>query len=128
MAGFCLCIALSVSGHCSCGGAFGLLNALSAFVNEGQLEALALGEGDHGLLGVTDGENVGHAGGEVLTLRILNVSDFVGTGVVFDVLEHTDATNVVSAGDEDDGVVLKLDDALDFVGLEVKLPKGINYN
>jgi hypothetical protein len=49
------------------------------------------------------------------------VSDFVGTGVVFDVLEDANTTNVVSAGNKDCSAVIKFDDSVDFTRLEVKL-------
>ena len=39
----------------------------------------------------------------------------------FDVHELTDATNVVTAGDEDRCVVIEFDDGLDFVSLKVEL-------
>ena len=54
-------------------------------------------------------------------MSILNVSDFVGTGVVFDVLEDTDTTDIVSAGSEDEGTVIKFDDSVDLTSLEVEL-------
>jgi len=41
--------------------------------------------------------------------------------MVLNVLEHTDATDIVTAGSEDAGTVFDLDNSLDFVGLKVKL-------
>jgi hypothetical protein len=54
-------------------------------------------------------------------MGILNVSNFVGTGVVFDVLKNTDTTDVVTAGSEDGGAVIEFDDSVNLTSLEVKL-------
>ena len=54
-------------------------------------------------------------------MSVLNVGDFVGTGVVFNVLEDTDTTDVVSAGSEDEGAVIEFDDSVDLTSLEIKL-------
>ena len=54
-------------------------------------------------------------------MGILNVSNFVGTRVVFDVLEDTDTTDVVSAGSEDGGAVIEFDDSVNLTCLKVKL-------
>lgn len=56
-------------------------------------------------------------------MGILDVGNFVGTGVVLDVLEDTDTTDIVSALDEDRGSVLEFDESVDLVGLEVVLYK-----
>lgn len=56
-----------------------------------------------------------------MALNVLDVNDLVGTGVVFDVHEHTDTTNIVSALNKDLGSVLKLDNAVNFTSLKVKL-------
>ena len=54
-------------------------------------------------------------------MSVLNVGDFVGTGVVFNVLEDTDTTDVVSAGSEDEGAVIEFDDSVNLTSLKVKL-------
>jgi len=69
----------------------------------------------------TDAENVAETGGEGVALGVTDVGDLVGTGMVLDVLEDTDATNVISASAENLGVVLKLDDAVNGVGLQIEL-------
>lgn len=68
--------------------------------NESEAETLSSGEGDEGLLAVTNNENVGETGGEGVTFGILDVGNFVRTGVVFDVLENTNTTNIVTTSDE----------------------------
>jgi len=89
-------------------------------IDEIELDALALGEEDEGLLALTDNEDVAQTGGERVAIAVLDVGNFVGTGMVVDVLEDSNTANVISAGDEDRGTVLELDEAVDFVGLEVE--------
>jgi hypothetical protein len=91
------------------------------FFNEGKADTLLLGEGDEGLLAVTDHENVSETGGERVTLGVLDVSDLVRTGVVFNVLEHADTTDIVTTGNEDGGTVIELDNAVDLTVLKVEL-------
>jgi hypothetical protein len=49
------------------------------------------------------------------------VSNFVRTGVVLDVLEDTNTTDVVTTDDEHLSAVLVLDEALNFTALKVNL-------
>merc|ERR1740133_62259 len=94
---------------------------LVALLNKGEADALGLGKGDQGLLGLTDDENVGQTGGEGVAAGVLDVGNLVRTGMVLDVLEDTNTADVVTAGNEDGGAVVELDDRVNFVGLEVKL-------
>jgi hypothetical protein len=52
---------------------------------------------------------------------VLDVGDLVGTGVVLDVLEDTNTTDVVTTDDEDGGAVVKLDNTIDLTSLKVEL-------
>lgn len=90
-------------------------------LNEGKADTLLLGQGDEGLFAVTDHENVSETGGERVTLGVLDVSDLVRTGVVFNVLEHADTTDIVTTGNEDGGTVIELDNTVNFTVLEVEL-------
>jgi len=99
----------------------GSVLSLVTLLNKGEADTLSLGEGDQGLLGLTDDENVRKTGGEGVAAGVLNVSDLVRTGVVLDVLEDTNTTDVVTAGNENGGTVVELDDRVNLVGLEVKL-------
>ena len=93
--------------------------ALVAFLNEGLLETLLLGEGDDGVLALADNEDVIFTGGEVASLGILDVSKVVGTGVGLNVLEDTDTANIVTTGNEDGSTVFEFDDTLNCVSLKV---------
>jgi hypothetical protein len=94
---------------------------LVSFFDKRKLDTLLLGEGDNGFLAGADAENVGKTGSETVTTGVLNVSDLVGTGMVLDVLEDTDATDIVSSSDEDTGTVLELEAGIDITGGEVEL-------
>ena len=77
---------------------------------------------------MSDDENVGKAGGEGVSLRVLDVDNLVGTWVVLNVHECSNTTNIVSALDEDGASVLEFDDLVNFTGLEVQLNrKSIKY-
>lgn len=121
MAGFCR-VCLSVCARGSGKRSFNLLGeALAALFDEIELDTLALGEGDEGLLAITNGENVVHAGSKDGSVGVFDVGDLIRTGVVLDVHELTDTTNVVSAVGEHSGAVFELNDGIDFSSLEVEL-------
>ena len=90
-------------------------------LNEGKSDSLASWEGDDWLLAIANNEDVRKTGGKGVAMGVLDVGDFVGTGVVFDVLEDTDTTDVVSAGSEDEGAVIEFDDSVNLTSLKVKL-------
>lgn len=98
--------------------------------NEGESDTASLGQLDEGFLALADGEDVGDAGGEGGALSVSDVDDLVGTGVLLNVHEGADTTNVVSANDHDKGVVFEFNNAIDLASLKVKLAssrKSIKY-
>lgn len=90
-------------------------------LNEGKSDSFASWEGDDWLLAIANNEDVRKTGGKGVAMGVFDVSDFVGTGVVFDVLEDTDTTDVVSAGSENEGAVIEFDDSVNLTSLKVKL-------
>jgi len=92
-----------------------------AFLDERETDTLLGRERDEGFFSSTNAENVGETGSEGVATGILDVSNLVGTGMVLDVLEHTDATNIVAASDENAGAVFELDNGINLVGLKVEL-------
>lgn len=96
-----------------------------SLLDEGKSDTLSLGQGDEGLLALPDHENVTETGSEGVASGILDVGNLVGTGMVLDVLEDTNTTDIVSALYEDGGTVLELDDAVDLTSLKVQLYKEI---
>jgi hypothetical protein len=86
-----------------------------------QVQALFLGQGDDGLLAGSDDEDVGLAGGEGLSVGVLDVHDVVASDVSFDVDDLSDPADIVSAGDEAGVANVVLDPLGDLVLVEVVL-------
>ena len=103
------------------GSSEGAGNLSVSLLDEGLSETLTLWKSDESLLSFSNAEDVRETGGEGVSISVLDVDDLVGTGVVLDVHELANTTNVVSSHDEDVGTVLKLDDFVDFASLEVEL-------
>ena len=100
-------------------------------LDERKLLTVTLGELDQGLLALTNGEDVAETGGEIIALRVLDVDDLIGTGVVLNMHESTDTTNIVSSGNEDNSSIFEFNNAIDFASLKVILnasKKSIKYN
>jgi len=92
-----------------------------ALLDERETDTLLGRERDEGFFSSTNDENVGETGSEGVTTGILDMSNLVGTGMVLDVLEHTDATNIVATSDENGSAVFILDNGINLVGLKVEL-------
>jgi len=111
------------SGFLGLGLRFGnLTHSLVSLFNESEGESLLGGEGNDGLGGgSTDDDTVLLSGGKRVVVGILNVGNVVRTVVDLDVLEDTDATNIVSSSNEDLSSVLELEASIDITGGEVEL-------
>jgi hypothetical protein len=77
---------------------------LSLF-NEGELNTVALRQGDSWALTITNDEDITDTGGEGVTVRVLDMSNIEGTWMLLDRLQDTNSTNVVSAGEINSGTV-----------------------
>ena len=93
--------------------------------DEGKLDTVTLGELDQGLLALTNGEHVGLTSGEGLAIDVLDVDDLVGTGVVLDVHEGADTTDIVTGGQVDSGSVFEFNNTVDLASLKVKLDRVV---
>jgi hypothetical protein len=89
-------------------------------LSDGELDTLALGQGDPGLLLAND-EDVALAGGEGVVNGVLEVDDGEATIVTLAVGDDTDTTHVATAGNHGNGTSVELDEVLDLAGLEVDL-------
>lgn len=114
---------LIVSSEMAWGSSFLLFvsESLVSLFDEGELNTLLGEEGDEGLLALADHEHVVHSGGEVVASRVLDVSNIEAGGVLLDVLEHTDSSDVVASDQEHLHAVLELNKALNFASLKVQL-------
>ena len=70
---------------------------------------------------MTNSENVAETGGECLAIDVSDVDDFVGTGMVLDMHENADTTNIVSSDNEDRGSIFEFNNSIDLSSLKVKL-------
>lgn len=95
--------------------------SLVSLFDEGELNTLLGEEGDHGLLALTNNEHVVHSGSEVVASSVLDVSNIEAGGVLLDVLEDTDSSDVVTSDQEHLSAVLELNKALNFASLKVQL-------
>ena len=90
-------------------------------LDDGELDSVALGQGDHGLVSLADDEHVGKTGGELVTSSISHVHDIEGTEVAIAADNGAHATSVVSLGDVAQVASLELDVTDDLASLEVHL-------
>lgn len=84
---------------------------------EGQLDSAGGEEGDDGLLALSDDEHVVDSCGEIVAVGVLDVGDVKVAGVLLDVLQHSNSSNIVSSGGDDQGSVFKLNKAFNFRSL-----------
>lgn len=94
---------------------------LGALLEDGLLDAAALGHGDLGLVGGSDDEDVAQPGGEGVALGVLDGDDVKGSLVALDVLEGTDAAGVAALGEHDHGAELEGEDVGHLAGGDVDL-------
>ena len=92
-----------------------------SLLDEGELETIALGEGDGWVLTVTDDENVLDTGGEGVTVGILDVSNVEGTWMLLDGLEDTNSTDVVPTSQVNRSTIDELVNTLDALVSQVNL-------
>lgn len=82
--------------------------AAVTLLSDGELDTLALGQGDPGLLRADD-ENVALTGGEGVVNGVLDVDDVETTIVALTVSDDTNTTHVATTGDHDDNTSVELD-------------------
>ena len=96
-------------------------------LGDGQLDTLALGQGDPGLLGADD-EDVALTGGERVVNGVLEVDDVEASVVALTVGDDTDTTHVATAGDHGQVADLELDEVGDLAGGEVDLDSVVDLD
>jgi hypothetical protein len=89
-------------------------------LSDGELDTLALGKGNPGLLGAND-EDVALTGGESVVNGILEVDNAEATVVALTVGDDTDTTHVTTTSDHGNGASVELDEVGDLASLEVDL-------
>ena len=74
--------------------------SLLSFFNEIHLDTLAGEESDDGFLALSDNEDVTNSSAEGMSVGVLDMDDVKTTGVLFDVLDDTNSTDIVSSSDD----------------------------
>jgi hypothetical protein len=94
----------------------------------GELDTLALGEGDDSLVALTDNEDVGETGGELGVGNVADGDDVVAAEVTLTVNDGTDTALVTTTGEHDEVALLELDVVDDLVLDEVELDNVVNLD
>lgn len=89
-------------------------------LSDGELDTLALGQRDPGLVLAND-ENVALTGGEAVVNGILDVDDVETTVVALTVSDDTNTTHVTTTSDHNDGTGIELDEVGDLASGKLDL-------
>lgn len=89
-------------------------------LSDGELDTLALGQRDPGLVLAND-ENVALTGGEAVVNGILDVDDVETTVVALTVSDDTNTTHVTTTSDHNDGTGIELDEVGDLASGKLNL-------
>lgn len=100
---------------------FASLKSKVSLFKKSELDASCGEEGDNGLLSFSDDEDVVSSGGECVTSGVLYVGDVEAAGVLFNVLEDTYSTDVVTTNNQNLSSVFVLDESLNFSSLKIQL-------
>lgn len=96
-------------------------------LSDGELDTLALGQRDPGLVLAND-ENVALTGGKGVVNGVLDVDDVETTVVALTVSDDTNTTHVTSTGNHDDGTSVELDEVGDLASGEVNLDSVVDLD
>jgi hypothetical protein len=102
--------------------------ATVTLLSNGQSDTLALGEGDPGLVALTNDENVGETGGELAVENILDVDDIETSDVTLTVGDDTDTASVTTSGDHGNVTDLELDELVELASLQVELDSVVDLD
>lgn len=98
----------------------GVGTAAVTLLSNGQLDTLALGQGDPGLV-LADDEDVALTGGEAVVDGVLDVDDVEATVVALTVGDDTNTAHVTTTSNHGDGASVELDEVGDLAGAQVDL-------
>ena len=90
-------------------------------LDDGELDSIALGQGDHRLVTLTNHEHVGKTSGELVTSGISHVHDIERSEVAITADDGSHTASVVALGDAAHVTSLELDVTDNLVGLQVHL-------
>lgn len=99
--------------------------AAVTFLSNGELDTLALGQGDPGLLLAND-ENVALTGSEAVVNGVLDVDNVEATIVTLTVGDDTNTTHVTTTSDHGNGASVELDEVGDLASGEINLDSVVD--
>jgi len=105
----------------------GVSTSAVTLLSDGELDTLALGQRDPGLVLAND-ENVALTGGEAVVNGILDVDDVESTVVALTVSDDTNTTHVTTTSNHDDGAGIELDEIGDLAGGEFNLDSVVDLD
>jgi len=94
---------------------------LVSLFDQAELDTSLGKEGNDGLFAFSNNEDVVHSGSEGVSKGVLNVSDIERAGRLFNVLENTDSSDVVTTDDQNLSAVFVFNEAFNFSSLEIQL-------
>lgn len=101
--------------------------AAVTLLGDGELDTLALGQGDPGLV-LADDEDVALTGGEAVVNGILDVDDVEASVVALTVGDDTNTAHVTTTGDHGNGTSVELDKVGDLAGGEIDLDSVVDLD
>lgn len=105
----------------------GVSTSAVTLLSDGELDTLALGQRDPGLVLAND-ENVALTGGEAVVNGILDVDNVEASVVALTVSDDTNTTHVTTTSDHDNGAGVELDEIGDLAGGEVNLDSVVDLD
>lgn len=97
------------------------MDSLFSFFLEGELDTFSWEEWDDWFLSFSNDEDVANSCGEGVTLSVLNVGNVETSWMLFNVLEDTNSTDVVTTIDQNWSSVFELNNSVDFSSLKIQL-------
>ena len=105
----------------------GMSTAAVTLLSNGELDTLALGQGDPGLLLAND-ENVALTGSEAVVNGVLDVDNVEATIVTLTVGDDTNTTHVTTTSDHGNGTSVELDKVGDLASGKVDLDSVVDLD
>merc|ERR1719232_1179000 len=100
--------------------------SLVSLLGDGELDSLALGKGDVGLVALADDEHVVDPGGEGVTVGVLHVHDVEGSRVSLSGHDGSNSSGVPASSDHAEVAGIELDGVLDLAGGDIDLDRVVN--
>ena len=102
--------------------------SLLSILNDGKLDTITLGEGDHWLVTLAKNENVRQSSGECSTNLVSEMDDLIVTGVLLSGSDNTNSTNTVTTRHHGNVSNIELNDIQNLTGGDINLNGVVNLD